>query len=213
MKQEDTKNKIIEAALSLFAARGYDAVSVSEIAAAVGIRAPSLYNHFESKKAIFYAIVEETERRYDAFTAGLSVHVGDSAKDTQVFVGITGEALAEKMRRVFLYSLHDARVSAFRRMLTIEQFRSPELAQMYTERYVERLVRYHRELFLRLIAAGELKNADADTMALMYVAPVLTLLGVCDRQPEKEAECLERLTAHVKFFYQTYHLPNTRQGN
>ena len=50
MKQEDTKQKIIDKALELFAARGYDAVSVGEIADAVGIKAPSLYNHYPSKQ-------------------------------------------------------------------------------------------------------------------------------------------------------------------
>ena len=49
MKQEDTKQKIIEKALELFSVHGYDAVSVGDIAKAVGIKAPSLYNHFQSK--------------------------------------------------------------------------------------------------------------------------------------------------------------------
>ena len=43
MKQEDTKQKILDKALELFSSRGYDAVSVGEIAQAVGIKAPSLY--------------------------------------------------------------------------------------------------------------------------------------------------------------------------
>ncbi|MEE3499020.1 MAG: TetR/AcrR family transcriptional regulator, partial [Ruminococcus bromii] len=46
MKQEDTKQKILNKALELFSSQGYDSVSVSEIAKAVGIKAPSLYNHF-----------------------------------------------------------------------------------------------------------------------------------------------------------------------
>lgn len=66
MKQDDTKREIIEKALELFSERGYDAVSVGEIAAAVGIKAPSLYNHYKSKQAIFDAIVEDTAARYDA---------------------------------------------------------------------------------------------------------------------------------------------------
>ena len=40
---------------------------------------------------------------------------------------------------------------------------------------------------------------------MMYVAPVLTLLGVCDRQPERERECLERLQAHVRLFFRMVH--------
>ena len=48
MKQEDTRQKILAKALELFSVHGYDAVSVGQIAAAVGIKAPSLYNHFPS---------------------------------------------------------------------------------------------------------------------------------------------------------------------
>ena len=43
---EDTKQRILEKSLELFSTKGYDAVSVGEIAKAVGIKAPSLYNHF-----------------------------------------------------------------------------------------------------------------------------------------------------------------------
>ena len=60
MKQEDTKRRILDQALELFATRGYDAVSMGDIGRAVGIRAPSLYNHFPGKQAIFEAIVEDT---------------------------------------------------------------------------------------------------------------------------------------------------------
>ena len=46
MKRTDTKQRIMEEALRLFSENGYDAVSVEQIAQAVGIKAPSLYNHF-----------------------------------------------------------------------------------------------------------------------------------------------------------------------
>ena len=57
MKQEDTKQRILDKALELFSTCGYDSVSVGQIAEAVGIRAPSLYNHYPGKQAIFDAIV------------------------------------------------------------------------------------------------------------------------------------------------------------
>ena len=57
---EDTKQRILEKSLELFSTKGYDAVSVGEIAKAVGIKALSLYNHFPSKQAIFDAILEAT---------------------------------------------------------------------------------------------------------------------------------------------------------
>lgn len=201
MKQEDTKQIILDKALELFAARGYDAVSVGEIADAVGIRAPSLYHHYPGKQAIFNAIVESVTGQYEADTGKIDIHVQNAAADIPAFKGITEEALFEKVRQIFLYSLHDERVSRFRRMMTIEQFRSPELAALYTKHYVERLCGYHADIFRALIAAGEIRADDPETLALLYVAPVLTLIGLCDREPEREGECLAKLKDHVGLFF------------
>ena len=206
MKQEDTKQKILDKALELFSSRGYDAVSVGEIAQAVGIKAPSLYNHFPSKQAIFDAILETTSAHYQKDTAEISVHVQDSQKDIPVFSHISEELLVEKVRQIFLYSLHDKTISQFRRMMTLEQFRSPELAELYSQRYVDRMIAYHADIFRALISAGELPDEDPETMAWMYVSPVITLLAVCDRQPEREAECLAKLDAHVRLFFRTFNL-------
>jgi len=212
MKQEDTKQKIIDKALDLFAAHGYDAVSVGEIAKAVGIKAPSLYNHYPSKQAIFDAIVESTAKQYEADTGKINIHVQNVAQDISVFTGITEDALFEKVRQIFVYSLHNETIRNFRRMMTIEQFRSPELAALYSKRYVERMIDYHAGIFRALIAVGEIPAEDPDTLAMMYVAPVLTLIGICDRQPEREGECLEKLRNHVSLFFRMVHGGNTRGG-
>ena len=206
MKQEDTKQKILDKALELFSEYGYDSVSVGQIAQAVGIKAPSLYNHFPGKQAIFDAIVESTAARYAEGTDRLSVHVQDARRDVPEFSQITAGELFDKLRQVFLYSLHDEPISRFRRMMTIEQFRSPSLGELYTRRFSERLVDYHAEIFRSLIAAGVIYGGDTNALALMYVAPVITLIGVCDRQPERETECLEKLKSHVKQFYSMVHI-------
>ncbi len=212
MKQEDTKQKILEKALELFSAQGYDSVSVGEIAKAVGIKAPSLYNHFPSKQAIFDAIMESTAAQYEADTDQINIHVQNAEQDIPVFTEISEDALFEKVRQIFEYSLHNEAISRFRRMMTIEQFRSPELAALFSRRYVERVVDYHAGIFRALIAAGEIRAADPDTLAMMYVAPVLTLIGVCDRQPEREGECLEKLQNHVQLFFRMVHGGNPKGG-
>ena len=211
MKQEDTKQLILEQALALFSARGYDAVTVGDIARAVGIKAPSLYNHFSGKQAIFDALVDATAAQYEADTGRIDIHVQNVQKDIPIFTAITADALFEKVRQIFTYSLHDETIARFRRMMTIEQFRSPELAALYSERYVERLLRYHAGIFRALIAAGEICAEDPDALALQYVAPVLTLIGICDRQPERETECLEKLQKHVQLFFRLVH-GDARQG-
>lgn len=205
MKQEDTKQKILDKALELFSTQGYDSVSVGEIAKAVGIKAPSLYNHFPGKQAIFDAIVESTAAQYEADTGKIDIHVQNAKQDIPVFTEITADALFEKVRQIFEYSLHNETISRFRRMMTIEQFRSPELAALYSRRYVERILRYHAGIFRALIASGEICAEDPDALAMMYVSPVLTLIGICDRQPEREPECLEKLQNHVQLFFRMVH--------
>ena len=204
MQQTDTRQRILDKALELFSEKGYDAVGVAEIAKAVGIKAPSLYNHFASKQAIFDALVENTTTRYEKDTDAIDIHVQDVRQDVATFSQITEDALAEKVRQLFLYTLHDNTIRQFRKMMTLEQFRAPELAAYYSQRYVDRVVAYHAALFRTLIARGELQNQDPDTLAIMYVSPIITLLGVCDREPQREAECLAKLDAHVRLFFRTF---------
>ena len=164
---EDTKQRILEKSLELFSTKGYDAVSVGEIAKAVGIKAPSLYNHFPSKQAIFDAILETTSAHYQKDTAEISVHVQDSQKDIPVFSHISEELLVEKVRQIFLYSLHDKTISQFRRIMTLEQFRSPKFAELLSKRYIDWMISYHAGIFRALVANGELRNEDPDTLAWM----------------------------------------------
>ena len=96
---EDTKQRILEKSLELFSAKGYDAVSVGEIAKAVGIKAPSLYNHFPSKQAIFDAIVESTAAHYEKDTGRIDIHVQNKAGLPYVFsypgAGSCGQSSAD----------------------------------------------------------------------------------------------------------------------
>lgn len=206
MKQEDTKQKIINKALELFSKRGYDAVSVGEIAKEVGIKAPSLYNHFPSKQSIFDAIVETTALKYEKDTGKIDIHVQSAKTDIPLMIRIGEEELFEKVRQIFDYSLHSENIRLFRKMMTIEQFRSKELGEFYTKRFVDRLVSYHAEIFKSLIEKRVIRKGDPNALALMYVSPVITLIGICDREPEKETECIEKLKVHVKQFYSMVHI-------
>jgi len=54
----ETAERILDAAEALFAERGYAATTLRDVAAAVGVRNPSLYNHFPSKEALYAAVLE-----------------------------------------------------------------------------------------------------------------------------------------------------------
>lgn len=64
--------KIIESALQRFSRQGYDSTALSEIAADVGIRKPSIYSHFKSKSELFLALLEEAFQREKTCANALS---------------------------------------------------------------------------------------------------------------------------------------------
>ena len=202
--EKETKERILEEALRLFSQEGYDAVSVEQIASAVGIKAPSLYKHYKSKQAIFDAIFEKMQRLYDAETENLRLHLGNAEADDALFSHITVAALTDKVTALVTYSLHDEFVRRFRKLMTIEQFRSGELSALYTQRYVSRMLTYHEALFQKLMENGTLRRGDARAMAWQFAAPVFTLVGICDREPEREDWAMEQLRAHIQQFYQVY---------
>lgn len=202
--EQTTKERILHSALLLFSQYGYDAVSVGLIADAVSIKAPSLYKHYNSKQAIFEAVFSEMQRRYDEQTEKMELHFSNAAADHDKFANIDADTLVNQVKELISYSLHDEYVSRFRKLMTIEQFRSPELSALYTQRYVDRMVNYHEKLFSQLISAGVMREGDVHSIALQYTCPILILLSVCDREPEKEAQVMTQIESHVRQFFSSY---------
>jgi TetR/AcrR family transcriptional regulator len=66
----ENRARIVETALELFAARGYDSVGVQEICTRAGITKPTLYHYFSSKRGVIDAVLErfvtELEERLEA---------------------------------------------------------------------------------------------------------------------------------------------------
>ncbi len=199
-----TKEKIIKEALVLFSIKGYSDVYVSDIAKAVGIKAPSLYKHFKSKKEIFEAIIDKLKSSYMEQTAILNINGTNAELDSDIYSNITEASLVEIGKGLFLYFLHDEYMQLFRKMLTLEQFHSNELSELYTANYFDNPLKYQENLFLLLISNGRLKNEKAEIMALQFYSPIYTLLTLCDRHPEREKEALIMLENHIKQFNRIY---------
>lgn len=199
-----TKQKILDEALTLFAQKGYGNVSVGQIAEAVGIKAPSLYKHYKSKRDIFDAILDEMKQRYDRQAETLHMNGSDVSADANVFLSVSEEELVKMGMGLFSYFLHDDYVGRFRKMLTVEQFRDEELSHLYTKQYADDPLNYQSELMRMLIAGEALKAENADVMALHFYAPMYLLLTLCDRQPEREAESLKLLEQHIRQFCRIY---------
>jgi AcrR family transcriptional regulator len=204
MERAPTKQKILQEALTLFSEQGYDAVSVVQIAEAVGIKAPSLYKHYKSKQAIFQAILDEMQKRYTQQAVSMQMNGSDAHADAGLFADLSEEALIQMGTNLFLYFLHDEYVSKFRKMLTIEQYHSQELAMLYTKQYADDPLSYQGAMFHLLAQSGALKPENPQIMALHFYAPLYLLLTLCDRQPEREPEALEVLEQHIRQFNRLY---------
>ena len=89
MKERNTKKAIVDEALELFSLKGFDSVTVADIASAVGIKAPSLYKHYDSKQAIFDAILAEMETRYEQQAASMQLDGKNAEKDKDYYADIS----------------------------------------------------------------------------------------------------------------------------
>ncbi len=200
----DTKKKILDVALTLFSEKGYGNVYVGHIAEGVGIKAPSLYKHYKSKQDIFEAILKEMRNRYDKETAYLNITGSDSELDANFFARISEDELVKLGVGLFHYFLHDEYECKFRKMLTIEQFSNKELAELFSNQYINDPLKYQTGLFQMIMLQGQMKNEDAGTMALQFYAPIYLLLTFCDREPQREAEALQLLEKHIRQFNRMY---------
>jgi len=111
-EREQHRNAILEAALMLFSEKGYESVSVSEIAEKAEFATGTLYNFFESKEGLFREIV----LRYLGAVQNRLNEVLDSDKDElsklRSFIRVKGELVHENMEFIHLY-MHDLRSRGF----------------------------------------------------------------------------------------------------
>ena len=200
----DTKQRILDEALTLFSERGYANVFVNDIAEKVGIKAPSLYKHYKNKQAIFDAIIDEMSSKFEQQAQALSINGTNPTADAEVYRSMDEDHLIKVGNDLFAYFLHDSYTKRFRKMLTLEQFKDKDLARVYSEQYFDRPLSYQGMLLGLLVAQGLLVTENVPIMTLHFYAPIYMLLTVCDREPEREQEALELMEKHIRQFDKLY---------
>ena len=200
----DTKHRILDEALTLFSEKGYANVYVSDIAERVGIKAPSLYKHYKNKRAIFDAIIDEMNHRFEQQAQALSISGTDPTADAEVYKNMDEEHLIKLGNDLFRYYLHDSYTKRFRKMLTLEQFQDQELARVYSQQYFDMPLSYQGMLLGLMVSQGLLVTGNVPIMTLQFYAPIYMLLTVCDREPSREQETMELLEGHIRQFDQLY---------
>lgn len=204
MKKRDTKQIILDEALGLFSVKGYEGVSVADIAAAVNIKASSLYKHYLSKRDIFEKILEKASGAYDSPGSVFGTGGADSEKSVELLVNGGLEALTDAGLEIFRSFLHDGYARKLRKMLSIEQYGDGSAARLLAGQYIDAPLLGLGLVFQILSERGILAVPDADIAAAHFYAPIYLMLNLCDNSPEREGEAVEFIGQHIKQFYRMY---------
>ncbi len=146
-----TRERIMEAAIELFGAKGYANVSVRELAAAVGIKPASIYNHFSGKEEILNFILENV---------AFSTHKGLRAKAfLELEDRIQGKGIHELIDIIFgsFDSEEVERSRKVARILILEQFSSPTVEEFWTGYQYSDAIRVFTQLLELLKKKKKLK--------------------------------------------------------
>lgn len=168
-KTVNTKESILKTALSLFAQFGYEAVSTQQIAMSLNITKGALYKHYESKQAIFDSILDRMEK-----TDALSALDFNMPMDDEGPCNATIEDLIAYSRAMFSYWTRDVFASRFRRMLTIEQYKSERMQSLMRQYLTSGPMEYVESILQRM------GLASAKALAVEFYAPMFLLYDLED---------------------------------
>ena len=166
-KQPDTRERLLDGFEGQLLDSGYLGISTAKLAAAVGIRRPSLYHHFPAGKEQLFSEV------------ALRMIATDARR--------VSDALAEpgglRARLVALAMLHatDARRSALdQRIFDATRYVSEETRTLVSTRYVEDLLAPVSELMRAAVDAGKLRDLDPDFLMNAFFGMAAALQGIPD---------------------------------
>ena len=191
----DTKERILAAALEMFSQYGYAGTNIRELTASLELVKSSMYKHFKSKEEIWNTLLDELIAYYEA-RFGSPEHmppVPDSL-----------EELAALTMRLANFTVHDEKVVKTRKMLTIEQFRDARARDLATKYFLTGLADMFTQLFAGMMDKGLLRRDDPGMLAFAYTAPITALIHLCDREPEKAAEALKQVEAFIRYFIKVH---------
>lgn len=195
----DTKERILNAALRLFARDGFEAVSVSAIAESLGMTKGALYKHYKNKRDIFDSIVGRMFELDSERASEFGVPEGTVETDAAAYKSTSAESLAAFALAQLDFWTEDGFASDFRRMLTLEQYRDAEMAELYRKCVVEGPIEYTADIFRGMAERGEMVQGDTELLAAEFCAPLYLFINLSDLSEDK-AKLRGLLTRHIEKF-------------
>ena len=192
---ENTKEKILDAALVSFAENGYRGTNLRDLAASLNLSKSALYKHYKSKEDIWNAVIDSMEAYYtERF----------GSPDRLPPVPDSCDELAEMTLRMLDFTMRDKKVVLIRRLLLTEQFRDERARRLATFHFLTGTKDIYTHVFAGMMNKGLIRRDDPEMLAFAYTAPVTALVHLCDREPEREAEITDLIENFVKHFVKTY---------
>ena len=191
----DTKQRNLQEALKLFSQSGYKGTSMNDIASQLNVTKAALYKHYKSKQEILDSIVEkmneldrERAREYD-------MPDGTREEDVAEYKHIAVAKIKQFTKVQFLHWTEDEFCCGFRKMLTLEQYRDPEMAQLYQTYLADGPLSYMEEIFAGIMSDKE----KARQAALDFYGPIFLLYSIYDGAEDKK-QVVKMVEQHVEKF-------------
>ena len=194
-----TKEKIMRTALELFSKYGFDAVSVEMLSTELGVTKGALYRHYESKDAIFRDILNRVvqEDRDNAEVNSLPLE-----REGEYHVSSLDDLIEFTLKQFQFFTL-DQFCSAFRRLVTLEQFRNAEMIHLYQDVFMNGPLQYTEKILTSLMDDGKIKKCDVKEASIEFFAPFFTMLSLSDHSGDKVV-LVERLRKQYQRFKSEY---------
>ena len=191
----DTKERILAAALEMFSKNGYTGTNIRELSASLGLVKSGVYKHYESKEAIWNALLDEMIAYYGE-------HFGSPEHLPPVPDSLEG--LVTMTMHMVNITVHDEKIIMTRKVLTLEQFRDARARELATKHFLTGLTDIFTRIFTGMMDKGLLRKDDPKMLAFAYTAPISALIHLCDREPEKTEEAMKQVEAFSRHFTRIY---------
>lgn len=197
--EKNTKEKILEEALKLFARSGYMGTSMNDIASQLGVTKAALYKHYSSKQEILDSIVERMNQMDLQRSKEYKMPEGEMEEVIEGYKNIALEKIKQYTKVQFLHWTEEEFSSCFRKMLTLEQYRDPEMSRLYQHYLSEGPLQYMETIFSGIVNNSE----EAKQLAINFYGPIFLLYSIYDGSENKQ-DVMKQLEAHIEGFSKHY---------
>lgn len=193
--EHTTKDRILNESLVMFAEHGYKGANLRDLAARLDLSKSALYKHYDSKEAIWNALLDKMEAYY-ALRFGSMDNLPETPDSWDAFI-----QMAMGMIR---FTVHDPQIILTRKLLTTEQFHDARVCKLATKHFLEGTANIYAKVFEGMMNKGLLKKGDPAMLAFSFTAPISALIHLCDREPDRHDEAFARMEAFVRYFISSH---------